>query len=220
MTKKWGVIVIDIQGDFTKFRQGSLAVPGSDEDYVKNVETANLQFKELGVPILGTQDWHPPDHISFVTSHPGKRPFETIMIDGGTQVLWPPHCIQGTENARVLIDNSLFLAIVKNGQDPDVESYSFFQDGKGTKTEMDTMLRVNGIEEVILYGIATEYCVRATSLDLLAASYKTTVIEGLCRGVSLEAAATALDEMRRKGARVITAFDEIIEEIRREISDK
>jgi len=220
MTKKWGVIVIDIQGDFTKWKQGSLAVPGSDEDYVKSAEAATRQFKELGVPILGTQDWHPSDHISFATSHPGKKPFETMMIDGETQVLWPLHCVQGTENARLLIDNNLFLAIVKNAQDQGVESYSFFQNGQDTRKEMDTILRINGVEKVILYGIATEYCVRATSLDLLAADYKTTVIEGLCRGVSPEAAANALDEMRRKGVRVITTVDEIIEEIRREISCK
>ena len=220
MTKKWGVIVIDIQGDFTKWKQGSLGVPGSDEGYVKSVEAATRQFKELGIPIFGTQDWHSPDHVSFATSHPGKRPFETIIIDGEKQVLWPPHCIQGTENARVLIDNNLFLAIIKNAQNPDFESYSFFQDGKGTKTEMDTILQINGIEKVILYGIATEYCVRATSLDLLVAGYKTTVIKSLCRGVSPSAAAASLDEMKRKGVRIATAQDEIIEEIRREICDK
>jgi len=216
MINKWGVIVTDIQGDFTKWKQGSLAVPGSDEGYVKGVETATRQLKGLGVLIFGTQDWHAPDHVSFATSHQGKRPFETIMIDGETQVLWPPHCIQGTENARVLIDNNLFLAVVRGAQNSDVESYSFFQDGKGTKTEMDAVLRINGVENVIVYGIATEYCVRATSLDLVAAGYKTTVIEGLCRGVSPDGAKAALDEMRNKGVRVITAPEEIIDEIRRE----
>jgi nicotinamidase/pyrazinamidase len=220
MTNKWGVIVIDIQGDFTKWKQGSLAVPGSDEGYIKSAEAASRQFKELGLPIFATQDWHPPDHASFATSHTGKKPFETIIIDGRTQVLWPPHCIQGTENARVLVDNNLFVAIIKNAQNPDVESYSFFQDRKGTKTELDTMLRINGVENVILFGIATEYCVRATSLDLFAANYKTTVIENLCRGVLPDAAATALNEMRRKGVRVVASPDEIIEEIRQEGSGK
>ena len=114
MTNKWGAIVIDIQGDFTKWKQGSLAVPGSDEGYVKSVEMATRRLKEHGVLIFGTQDWHAPDHISFATSHPGKKPFETVIIDGGTQVLWPPHCIQGTENARVLIDNNLFLPATRN----------------------------------------------------------------------------------------------------------
>ncbi|MCX5805230.1 MAG: isochorismatase family protein [Proteobacteria bacterium] len=215
MSGKYGVIVVDMQGDFTKWKKGSLSVPGSDEGYVKSVEAATRQLKDLGVLIFGTQDWHPPDHVSFATSHPGKRPFETIIIDGRTQALWPPHCIQGTENARVLIDNNLFLAIIKMSQDPSVENYSAFQDGKGTKTEMDAILRANGVEEVILYGIAIEYCVKATSLDLLAANYKTTVIEGLCRGVSPDAAADALDEMRHKGIRVVYMLTEIIEEIRR-----
>ena len=216
MTNKWGAIVIDIQGDFTKWKQGSLAVPGSDESYVKSVEMATRLLKDLGVLIFGTQDWHAPDHISFATSHRGKRPFETVMIDGGTQVLWPPHCIQGTENARVLIDNNLFLAVIKSAQNSDVENYSFFQDKNGKKTEMDTVLRVNGVENVIIYGIATEYCVRATSLDLIVANYKTTVIESLCRGVSSDAAAAALDEMRKKGVIVTATPEEIIEEISRE----
>jgi nicotinamidase/pyrazinamidase len=215
MTNKWGAIVIDIQGDFTKWKQGSLAVPGSDEGYVKSVEMATRRLKEHGVLIFGTQDWHAPDHISFATSHPGKKPFETVIIDGGTQVLWPPHCIQGTENARVLIDNNLFLAVIKSAQNSDVESYSFFQDKNGKKTEMDTVLRVNGVENVIIYGIATEYCVRATSLDLIEANYKTTVIESLCRGVSLNASAAALDEMRKKGVKVTATPEEIIEEISR-----
>jgi nicotinamidase/pyrazinamidase len=215
MTNKWGAIVIDIQGDFTKWKQGSLAVPGSDEGYVKSVEMATRRLKERGVIIFGTQDWHAPDHISFATSHPGKKPFETVIIDGGTQVLWPPHCIQGTENARVLIDNNLFLAVIKSAQNSDVESYSFFQDKNGKKTEMDTVLRVNGVDNVIIYGIATEYCVRATSLDLIEANYKTTVIESLCRGVSLNASAAALDEMRKKGVKVTATPEEIIEEISR-----
>lgn len=216
MTSKWCAIVIDMQGDFTKWKQGSLAVPGSDEGYVKSVEIATRQLKELGVLIFCTQDWHAPDHVSFATSHPGKKPFETITIAGETQVLWPPHCIQGTENARVLIDNNLFLAVIKSVQNSDIESYSFFQDKKGTKTEMDTLLRINGVENVIIYGIATEYCVRATSLDLIKANYKTIVIENLCRGASPDASAAALDEMRNKGVRVINTPEEIIEEIRRE----
>jgi nicotinamidase/pyrazinamidase len=218
MANKWGVIIIDVQGDFTKWKQGSLAVPGTNESYVKSAEAAAQQLKELGVPVFGTQDWHPPDHVSFATTHPGKKPFEKITIDGKEQALWPPHCIQGTENARVLIDNNLFLAIVKMSQDPAVENYSAFKDGKGVKTEMDTVLRINGIKKVVLYGIATEYCVSATALDLITANYETTVIEGLCRCVSADNATAAIDEMRTRGIRVVTSLEDIIEEIRRDIS--
>jgi nicotinamidase/pyrazinamidase len=218
MAGKGAVIVIDIQGDFTKWKKGSLAVPGSDENYIKNVETATREFKELGVPIFGTQDWHSSNHISFAISHPGKKPFETMIINGKTQVLWPSHCVQGTGKARIIIDNNLFLAIVKNAHDSEVESYSFFQDEEGKRTELDALLKINGIEEVIVYGIATEYCVKATSLDLFAAGYKTTVIESLCRGVSSDASAAAIDEMKSKGIRVVAAPTETIEEIRRENS--
>lgn len=208
MAGKWGVIVIDLQGDFTEWKQGSLAVPGSDEDYVRSVEEATRLLKELHLPVFGTQDWHPPDHVSFATSHPGKRPFETTLVNGTVQELWPPHCIQGTENARIVIDNNLFLAVVKKAQDRMTESYSGFQHGH----ELHNILRINEIEKVIVYGLAADFCVKATSLNLAAANYPTVVVEDLCRSVSPHTA--AVDEMRRKGVRVISAIEEMIEEIR------
>ncbi len=211
MPEKWGVIVIDLQGDFTERKEGSLAVPGSDEDYVRDVENTTRQFKELGIPVLGTQDWHPPDHVSFATSHPGKEPFDTVVVDGKPQVLWPPHCVQGTENARIVIDNNLFLAVVKKAEDPMIESYSAFQAGG----ELERILRLNGIGRVIVYGLATDYCVSATSLDLAAAGYLVVVIEDLCRSVSPETASAAVGEMRGKGVRVVATPGEAIEEMRR-----
>jgi nicotinamidase/pyrazinamidase len=213
MAAKWGVIVTDIQGDFTEWKKGSLAVPGSDEAYVRNAEAATRRLKEAGLLIFGTQDWHPPDHISFASSHPGKKPFDTIEIEGRTQVLWPPHCVQGTENARILIDNNLFLAVVKKAQNPARESYSAFQDEGGIKTEMETILKINGVEKLVFYGIATDYCVRATALDGLAAGYPVTVVEDLCRGVSPDSTACALVEMRGKGVRLVNTLDEILHEI-------
>jgi nicotinamidase/pyrazinamidase len=101
-------------------------VPGSDEDYVRDVENPTRRLRELASR-LGTQDWHPPDHVSFATSHAGKGPFDTVSVDGKLQVLWPPHCVQGTENARIVMDNNLFLAVVKKAQDPMTESYSAFK---------------------------------------------------------------------------------------------
>lgn len=211
--KKWGVIVVDIQGDFTEWKQGSLAVPGSDEGYVKSAEAATRILRNLGLPVFGTQDWHPPDHISFAIRHPGKKPFETVMADGRRQDLWPPHCVQGTENARLLIDNDLFLAVVKKAYDRDADSYSAFQRGG----EMDALLRMNGVQNVIVYGLATDYCVKETALDLLAAGYPTTVIESLCRCVSDDTSAAALDEMSRRGIRIVSTLDGILEELRRDI---
>jgi nicotinamidase/pyrazinamidase len=207
-----GVIVVDVQGDFTLWKSGSLAVPGSDEAYVKKVEEVTRCMKRAGFLIFGSQDWHPAEHISFYTNHPGKKPFETIEIDGRTQVLWPPHCVQGTENARVLLDNNLFLAIVKKGQDPRFDSYSAFQDDGGRKTEMDSILKRNEIGIVVVYGIATDYCVKATALDALANGYKVIVIEDLCRGVAPDTSAKAWEEMKEKGVTVMQELD--IEKIR------
>ncbi len=95
MKEKWGVIVTDIQGDFTEWKKGSLAVPGSDEGFVKSAEVATRRLSELGLPIFGTQDWHPPDHVSFAVNHPGSKPFDVILIDGRNQVLWPPIASRG-----------------------------------------------------------------------------------------------------------------------------
>jgi len=213
MAGKWGVIVVDMQGDFTEWKKGSLAVPGSDERYVRNVEIATRRFSDMGLPIFGSQDWHPPNHISFATSHPGRRPLDVITIDGRTQVLWPPHCVQGTEKARILLDNNLFLAVVKKAQSPAIDSYSAFQDEGGTKTELETMLRTNGVERLIIYGLATDYCVRATALDGLSTGYRVAIVEDLCRGVSPDTTSSALAEMRKKGVRLVPSLEGMIEEI-------
>jgi nicotinamidase/pyrazinamidase len=205
--QKIGVIVVDLQGDFTTYKNGSLAVAGTDEAYFNKVQKVTQELSAKGYPIFGTQDWHPADHISFFSNHSGKKPFEAIQIEGRTQVLWPPHCVQGTENARVLVDNNLFLAIVKKGKDKKFDSYSGFQDDGGAKTEMNQILQKNGIKELIVYGIATDYCVKATAIDAAAAGYKVTVIEGLSKGVAPDTTAKALEEMKAKGIIVKTELD-------------
>jgi nicotinamidase/pyrazinamidase len=207
MSSTIGVIVGDIQGDFTEWKEGSLAVPNSGHDYVKQAEEAAHALHDAGLPIFGVQDWHPGDHISFYTNHPGKKPLETIEIDGRTQVLWPPHCVQGTENARILVDNNLFLAVVQKGRDKQYDSYSAFQDDGGHKTEMEAILRHNGIKKIVLYGIATDYCVRASVMDALQAGFQVMVIEELCRGVAPDTSEQALEEMRGVGAIILGQFD-------------
>jgi nicotinamidase/pyrazinamidase len=204
---KIGVIVVDVQGDFTLWKNGSLAVPGSDEAYVKKVEEATCCLQRAGLVIFGSQDWHPTNHVSFYTNHPGTKPFQAIRIEARTQILWPPHCVQGTENARVLPDNNLFLALVKKGQDPRYDSYSAFQDDGGCKTEMDAILKGNEIGTLVIYGIATDYCVKATALDALANGYHVIVIEDLCRGVAPDTSKKAWEEMKEKGAIVMKELD-------------
>jgi nicotinamidase/pyrazinamidase len=205
--QKTGVIVVDVQGDFTTYKGGTLAAEGTDKAFIDKVQKATAELSTRGYPIFGTQDWHPEDHVSFFTNHPGQKPFEAIKIEGRTQVLWPPHCVQGTENARVLIDNNLFLAIVKKGQDMRYDSYSGFQDDGGAKTEMNRILHKNGIKKLIVYGIATDYCVKATAIDAANAGYKVTVIDGLSKGVAPDTIANALAEMKAKGITIKAELD-------------
>jgi len=194
-----GVIVVDLQGDFTTYKNGSLAVAGTDKAFVDKVTKTTAELSAKGYPVFATQDWHPADHISFFSNHSDKKPFDAIQIEGRTQVLWPPHCVQDTQNAGILVDNNLFLAIVKKGQDKQYDSYSGFQDDGGAKTEMNQILQKNGIKELIVYGIATDYCVKATAIDAVDAGYKVTVIEGLSKGVAPETTAKALEDMKAKG---------------------
>jgi nicotinamidase/pyrazinamidase len=201
--EKIGVIVVDMQGDFTTYMNGSLAVEGSDKAFVDKVQKSTVILKDKGYLIFGTQDWHPADHVSFFSNHAGKKSFEVIQIEGRTQVLWPPHCVQGTENAGVLMDNNLFVAIVKKGKDKRYDSYSGFQDDGGAITEMNAILKRNGIKELIVYGIATDYCVKDTAIDAADAGYKVTVVEGLSKGVAPETTARALDEMKAKGITLV-----------------
>ncbi len=207
--EKVGVIVVDMQGDFTQWKNGSLAVAGTDQAFVEKVENATKTLAQKGLLVFGTQDWHPANHVSFYTNHPGKKPFQAIKINGKTQVLWPPHCIQGTQNARVLVNNNLFLAIVKKGKNPKYDSYSGFQDDGGDRTEMDKILKRNGIQKVIVYGIATDYCVKATAVDAANAGYKVTVVEGLCKGVAPKTTEAALKEMKEKGISVVKELDQV-----------
>jgi len=211
-TMKIGVIVVDVQGDFTTFKSGSLAVEGTDEAYIKTVEENTKKLKAAGFPIYATQDWHPKNHASFFTNHPGKKTFDVIKLNNRDQVLWPPHCVQKTPGAEILLDKKLFKAVVKKGMDKQYDSYSGFQDDGGKKTEMDKILKKDKIEKVVIYGIATDYCVRATALDAVAAGYKVIMIKTLSRGVAPDTSQKTIEEMRTKG--VVILDDLYLEKIK------
>ena len=206
-TTKIGVIVVDIQGDFTKLKNGSLAVDGTDEAYVKGAEENTKRLRGAGFPIYGTQDWHPANHVSFFINHPGKKVFDAIRLHEKDQVLWPPHCVQNTSGAEILLDKKLFRAIVKKGMDPQYDSYSGFQDDGGKKTDLDQVLKKDGIKKLIVYGIATDYCIRATALDGVAAGYNVVLMQNLCRGVAPDTSQKAVEEMKAKGIVVLDDLD-------------
>jgi len=205
-----GVIVVDVQGDFTLLKKGSLAVQQTDQSYIDKVLAATKQLKNQGYKIFATQDFHPENHVSFYTSHKDKAPYETIEIEGRTQILWPPHCVQGTKNADILINNDLFTAIIQKGTNPKYDSYSGFFDDGGMKTGLDDILKSYQVDTLIVYGLATDYCVKATAMDEFKSGYKVFLIEDLCKGVAEDTTESALKEIISAGIKIIPAISDII----------
>lgn len=203
---KRALILVDLQADFTEWKKGSLAVPGTDELYVRSIEATLKERVPEGTLILATQDWHPPDHISFYTNHPGRRPFETIEISGRTQILWPPHCIQGTEGARILVDNNIFWGVIQKGKHPLFDSYSAFKDEGGNKTELEGILSYHGIDSLTIFGLALDYCVKATAMDAKDLGFDVTVIKGLSMGVDPKTTEAALVEMKMAGIDIMEDY--------------
>lgn len=202
------VVVVDVQGDFTTARNGSLAVPNTDQSYLENVSKVTERLKKSGLPVYATQDWHPANHMSFASNHNGKKSFDTINLsDGRIQVLWPTHCLQETDGAKILLNQALITKVVRKGMDPKFDSYSGFMDDGGAKTELDKALKAADIKTLIVYGVATDYCVKATVLDGLKEGYNVYVVSDLCRGVDAEASKAALEEMKQKGATIWNSLD-------------
>jgi len=199
-----GVIVVDVQADFTELKTGSLAVPGTDAQYISTVQRSTQRFLQQGLRIYFTQDWHPANHVSFYTNNPGTEPLQVKEIDGRPQVMWPPHCVQDTPGAMILITADGPFQTIRKGMDSRYDSYSGFADDGGHKTGLDNLLQNDGISKVMVYGLATDYCVKATALDAIAAGYAVDLIVGLCRGVSPETTENALEEMKEKGVAIIT----------------
>jgi nicotinamidase/pyrazinamidase len=201
-----GVIVTDIQGDFTTLKNGSLGVPGTDQTYIDTVLSATKKLKNSGYPIFATKDFHPENHISFYTNHANKKAFEIIEINGQPQVLWPPHCVMDSANAEILIDHALFDAIVKKGMDPMFDSYSGFFDDGGAATGLDELLKSHKIDTLIIYGLATDYCVKATAMDAIKVGYDVILIKNLSHGVAPETTKSALEEMAAGGIKIIPSI--------------
>jgi nicotinamidase/pyrazinamidase len=206
---KWAVVVVDVQGDFTTLKKGSLAVAGTDAAYLKKVDTSVKALKAKGLNIYATQDWHPKDHLSFFTNHPGKKPFSVIKLHGKPQVLWPPHCIQGTENAKILVDNTVFTLVAQKGMMKDWDSYSGFYIGDSKKTVLESALKKAGVDKLIMFGIATDYCVKSTAIDGAKLGFQVIVVEDLCRGVDPKTSAAAIKEMKKNGVKVVKTLSDV-----------
>ncbi|WP_434615307.1 bifunctional nicotinamidase/pyrazinamidase [Tabrizicola sp. M-4] len=190
------LIVIDIQNDFCP--GGALAVADGD----KIINRVNGLMDDFATVVL-TQDWHPADHSSFASNHPGKAPFETLTMSYGPQTLWPDHCIQGTAGAEFHPDLRTEPAqlIIRKGFRAGIDSYSaFFENDHSTTTGLNGYLSARGVSAVTLVGLATDYCVAYSALDAARLGLQARVLLGACRGIDLGGSmARMMDEMRAAG---------------------
>ncbi|QQS12541.1 MAG: bifunctional nicotinamidase/pyrazinamidase [Rhodospirillales bacterium] len=198
------LIVVDVQRCFTK--GGSLEVP--DGDAV--VPLINRLAKSFANVIL-TQDWHTPNHVSFASSHPGKKPFETIDLPYGKQVLWPDHCVQGTDGAGLHPDLAIPHAqlVVRKGFRRGIDSYSaFLEADRKTETGLGGYLKDRGITRLFFAGLATDFCVAWTALDARKKGFEALVIEDASRGIDAQGSmAAAWKNMLEAGVKRIKSAD-------------
>lgn len=199
------LLVVDVQNDFCP--GGALAVPDGDA-----VVPAINRLAPCFAHVVCTQDWHPARHMSFASSHPGRKPFETVELDYGTQVLWPDHCVQGTRGAELhagleLPRNELVL---RKGFNRAVDSYSAFQENdRRTRTGLAGYLRERGLMRLFLAGLATDFCVAWSAIDGRRAGFDVVLVEDACRAIDLEGSlARAMGEMAAAGV-VISRSTEI-----------
>jgi nicotinamidase/pyrazinamidase len=186
------LIVVDMQYDFMP--GGALAVAEGDTI----VPLVNRLAAKFATVVL-TQDWHPPGHASFASSHAGAKPFETIPLPYGDQVLWPDHCVQKSRGAKLHheLDIGHALLVLRKGANRAVDSYSAFVEADGvSKTGLAGFLRERGVDRVFLCGLATDYCVGFSALDARTAGFEAIVVEDACRAIDLAGSlATAWSKM-------------------------
>ncbi|GEC55965.1 nicotinamidase/pyrazinamidase [Bradyrhizobium japonicum] len=198
------LLVIDVQNCFLP--GGSLAVKDG-EQVVPVINRIARSFAN----VVMTQDWHTPGHISFASTHSGKKPFETVDLAYGKQVLWPDHCVQGTDGASLSKDLAIPQAelIIRKGFHKDVDSYSAFTEADGkTTTGLAAYLKARNVERVFVAGLATDFCVAWTALDARKAGFETYVVEDACRGIDTQGSlAKAWDDMAKAGVKRIQSSD-------------
>lgn len=176
------LLVIDVQNDFCP--GGALAVPRGDE-VVPIINRLAARFAN----VVLTQDWHPPDHLSFASAHPGRRPFEITTAAYGPQVLWPDHCVQGTPGAGFHPSLTIPHAalVLRKGIRRTIDSYSaFYENDRKTPTGLVGYLRERNLRHIFLAGLALDFCVRYSAEDAARAGFAVTVIEDACRGIDME----------------------------------
>lgn len=198
------LLVIDVQNCFLP--GGTLAVNNGDE-IIPVINSLGARFEN----VIFTQDWHTPQHASFASSHPGKEAFETMEMPYGTQVLWPDHCVQGSEDAQLsdALDIPHAQLIMRKGYHNEVDSYSTFMEADGsTKTGLTGYLQERGLSKVYVCGLATDFCVSWSAQDAAAAGLQVSVIEDASRGIDLNGSVIAAwKAMMEAGVKRIQSTD-------------
>jgi len=196
------LLVVDLQNDFCP--GGALAVPRGDE-VVPVINRVAATFHH----VVLTQDWHPRGHLSFASTHAGKKPYETIEAFYGPQELWPDHCVQGTPGAQFRDDLQVPHAelVLRKGYHRDVDSYSaFYENDRTTHTGLAGYLRERGFTRVFLAGLAFDFCVRYSAEDAKRAGFDVIVVDDACRGIDIRGSIAATDQLlARLGIQRVTA---------------
>lgn len=196
------LIIIDVQNDFCP--GGKLAVPKGDE-IIPIINSLLPRFSH----VVQTQDWHPRDHLSFASNHPGKSEYESVQLSYGDQVLWPDHCVQGTNGAdfhpELITDHTQL--IIRKGFRKEIDSYSaFFENDQKTKTGLDGFLKNLEIKKLFLCGLATDFCVKWTALDAIKLEYEVHLIEDAVAAIDLNGSeAAAINEMESSGVHFVSS---------------
>lgn len=205
MTK--ALLLIDIQNGFCP--GGNL--PVADGDKVVPVANALMNSGHYDL-IVASQDWHPANHGSFASQHPGKKPFDMGELNGQPQVLWPNHCVQGTADAEFHpgLDLSAIAHVQRKGENPAVDSYSAFRDNdRAALTGLAGYLKDKGVTELDLMGLATDYCVKFSALDAVDMLPGVTIrfIEDGSRGIDPQGVEAAIEEMKSAGVAIMSSRD-------------
>lgn len=192
------LIIVDVQRDFLP--GGALPVPEGDAVILV------LNRIQVRYPLVAlTQDWHPPDHLSFASQHPGRKPLERIELDGSEQVLWPDHCVWNSPGAALAepLDTGRAAVIFRKGMDRRVDSYSgFFDNGRRRKTGLAEWLRGLGVNAVHVAGLAADYCVAYTARDAAELGFRVAILEDATRPTSAAGFAQIAAELRQRGVRI------------------
>lgn len=197
------LLIVDLQNDFCP--GGALEVPEGDE-IVPTVNRLARRFDH----VIQTQDWHPEGHQSFASSHRHYAPYDTIEVEYGEQILWPDHCVQGTEGAAFHpdLDTTQADLIIRKGFRPEIDSYSAFYENDGeTPTGLAGYLRERGIDTLYLCGLATDFCVKWSAVDGREEGFEVCVIEDATRGIDQDGSVEeAWEEMKESGVEVVPSL--------------